>query len=198
MPKGAHRLLYLILVLGCLGTFGPGALGAGGMSHELRVVRGEVELAGTLVLPAGAGPFPVVILIHGSEPGRRTHPGYLATARLLGKRGVGALIWDKRGVGDSTGTYVEAPDLGVPAADVIAWVDLLQDRGDVQPGGIGVLGWSQGGWIGPLAASLCQDISFVIAVSGPGVSPLEQAVTVPNNARAAARITDRCRSFIVR
>jgi hypothetical protein len=33
---------------------------------------------------------------------------------------------------------------------------------------------SQGGWLGPLAASRSADISFVIAVSGPGVSPGEQ------------------------
>jgi uncharacterized protein len=36
------------------------------------------------------------------------------------------------------------------------------------------LGLSQGGWLGPLAASLSSDVSFVVSVSGPGVTPAKQ------------------------
>jgi pimeloyl-ACP methyl ester carboxylesterase len=50
----------------------------------------------------------------------------------------------------------------------------LKSRREIDPRHIGVWGLSQGGWLGPLAASRSADISFVIAVSGPGVSPGEQ------------------------
>lgn len=36
------------------------------------------------------------------------------------------------------------------------------------------MGLSQGGWLGPLAASLSSDVSFVVSVSGPGVTPAKQ------------------------
>lgn len=143
---------------------------------ELSATSGDVALAGTLHVPSGTGPFPAVILTHGSEPGRRSNPGYLRVARAFRKRGIAALVFDKRGVGDSTGTYVEAPDLNVPAADVLAWVDRLLQVESIRGDRIGVLGWSQGGWVGPLAASKSDALRFVVSISGPGVSPLEQNI----------------------
>jgi len=50
----------------------------------------------------------------------------------------------------------------------------LKSRKEIDRRHIGVWGLSQGGWLGPLAASRSTDISIVIAVSGPGVSPGEQ------------------------
>ncbi len=144
-------------------------------------------LAGTLHLPDGAGPFPVVVFTHGSEPGVRQSEGYLRWARAFTAQGIGVLVFDKRGCGESKGTYVEAPDLAVPAADLVAWVDLLATRKDV--GAIGVFGWSQGGWVGPLAASTSDKIAFVVSISGPGVSPLEQNIHDKSNQFAATGAT---------
>ena len=110
--------------------------------------------------------------------------------------GIATLVFDKRGVGDSTGTFVEAPDLEVPAADVIAWVDRLQKRSDIRADAIGVLGWSQGGWVGPLAASKSEDLAFVVAISGPGVSPLEQNIyDKTNQFRAGGATEDKVEQF---
>jgi len=52
----------------------------------------------------------------------------------------------------------------------------LKSRKEVDAKHIGVWGLSQGGWLGPLAASRSADVAFVIAVSGPGVSPGEQMI----------------------
>lgn len=88
---------------------------------DLRVESvGETTLAGSLYLPSGADPFPAVIITHGSEAGGRSHTGYVRWAEWIRARGVAVLVFDKRAVGDSEGTYVEAPDLSIPAADVIA------------------------------------------------------------------------------
>jgi pimeloyl-ACP methyl ester carboxylesterase len=116
-----------------------------------------------------------VIVTHGSEAGSRSHPGYVSWAEQIRARGIAVLVFDKRGVADSEGTYVEGPNLAVPAADVIAWFDLLKARDDLRPDRIGVLGWSQGGWTGPLAASQA-DLAYVVMISGPAVSPLEQNI----------------------
>jgi hypothetical protein len=40
-------------------------------TRELTVTNGDVQLAGTLYLPGGAGPFPAAVIMHGSGPDTR-------------------------------------------------------------------------------------------------------------------------------
>lgn len=69
------------------------------------------------------------------------------------------LAYGKRGVGGSTGEYTSiGPGNSVLmfdllAADVIAAVEALRARKDIDARRIGLVGISQGGWIAPLAAS---------------------------------------------
>jgi pimeloyl-ACP methyl ester carboxylesterase len=60
--------------------------------------------------------------------------------------------------------------------DGLAAIAFLKRRTDIDAARIGVWGLSQGGWLGPLAASRSTDVKFVIAVSGPMVTPGEQMV----------------------
>ena len=136
----------------------------------------DVRLAGTLYLPEGNPPFPVTVIVHGSERGHRANRGYQSWVERFRQAGLGVFVWDKRGVGESGGSYMEAPDLHIPARDVADWVALLATRQDVDPDRLGVMGWSQGGWIGPLAASRSGGIKYVVSISGPGVSPLRQNI----------------------
>jgi pimeloyl-ACP methyl ester carboxylesterase len=145
------------------------------------------ELAGTLHVPESKGPHNTVVFTHGSEPGLRNSNAYRRWADAFVAKGVAALVFDKRGCGESQGTYVEAPDLATPAADLVAWVELLKTRDDVAS--VGVFGWSQGGWVGPLAASKSDDVTFVVAISGSGVSPLEQNIYDKTNQCAATGVT---------
>ena len=142
-----------------------------GATHDEAVTfhSGSATLAGTFVVPAGAGPHPAVVLFHGSGP----EPRYLDVARWWAEHGVAALAYDKRGVGDSTGDYRDVPFMALHE-DGLAGVAWLKARRDVDASRIGVWGLSQGGWLGPLAATKSPDIHFVVAVSGPGVSPGEQ------------------------
>ncbi len=128
-------------------------------------------LAGTLFIPDERGPHPAIVLFHGSGP----EPRNPMVADWFARHGVVALTYDKRGVGESTGDFrtVSFTEL---SDDGLAAVQLLETRSDVDAGRIGVWGLSQGGWLGPLAASKSRDVKFVIAVSGPGVSPAEQMV----------------------
>src|SRR5204863_9052464 len=120
-------------------------------------------------------PLPAVVLLHGSEPGRRDSPFFRVVRDALCATGWAVLSYDRRGVGESGGVYLETPDLSVPARDAVSAVRLLAGRSDIDRGRIGLLGISQGGWVAPLAATMDSGIAFVVAVSEPGVSPLEQS-----------------------
>jgi uncharacterized protein len=96
-------------------------------------------------------------------------------ARWFAERGIAALAYDKRGVGESTGDFRAVPFMEL-CDDGLAAIEYLKLRKEIDAKQIGVWGLSQGGWLGPLAASRSADVAFVIAVSGPGVSPGEQMI----------------------
>src|SRR6202012_1142693 len=123
---------------------------------------GDVVLQGTLCVPRTPGRHGAVVLVHGSGPESRWGTNRSIADRLA-RAGIAALIYDKRGSGTSGGDWKTASfeDL---ARDALAGVDLLDQRADIDPAGVGIHGHSQGGLIGPLAATLAPDkIAFVVA-----------------------------------
>lgn len=135
--------------------------------------NGNVRLAGRLVKPTKEGRYPAVVVVHGSGAQGLGDNYYNFWGRFFAWRGVAALIYDKRGVGSSTGDFNTAAfdDL---AGDALAAVKLLRSRKDVNREQIGLFGISQGGWIAPLAASRSNDIKFLILNVGPSVTVEEQ------------------------
>ena len=131
-------------------------------------------IAGVLLSPPGAGPHPAIVLIHGT--GRTDRYNVLPIAHFLVSHGVALLGYDKRGVGGSVGDWRTA-SLDDLAADAVSAAEYLQGRKEIDPKRIGVFGASQGGWVAPLAASKSAGksggIAFVMAVSGPAMSPAE-------------------------
>lgn len=154
-----------------------GAPNGAAREEEVRFPSGGITIAATLFLPPGAGPHAAVVIAHGSDPTSRRSPHHRESARRWSQAGVAVLLADKRGVGESGGEYVEAPDLRVPAGDVLSAVRYLRSRSDIKGSHVGVLGGSQGGWVSFLAA-LSGEVAFVVSISGPGVSVLEQVVYI--------------------
>jgi uncharacterized protein len=151
--------------------------------HEhVHFSNGEVRLAGTLIAPARDGPHPALILVHGSGAANRSF--VLPFARFLIRRGMAVLGYDKRGVGDSTGDWTVASfeDL---ASDVLAAVEYLKTRSDIDHAQIGLLGISQAGWIMPLAAARSNDLAFLISVSGAGIPPADTTIDQAQNEMTA-------------
>ena len=136
--------------------------------------NGPNHLAGTLTIPRGRGPFPAALLISGSGPQDRDesimgHKPFWVIADSLTRQGIAVLRVDDRGMGKSSGnsTMLTLDDM---AGDVLAGVAYLKGRKEVDPKHIGVIGHSEGGMVGPLAAVRSSDIAFVVMLAGPGVS----------------------------
>lgn len=150
--------------------------------EDVSFTNADVRLAGTLIAPNGPGKRPAIILVHASGPQNRD--AILPFARFLVRRGIALLAYDKRGVGASTGDWNTASfdDL---AGDVVAAFEYLRTRADIDGKQIGLLGWSQAGWIMPIAAVRAKDIAFLISVSGAAVPAAETTLDQAQNDMSA-------------
>ncbi len=140
---------------------------------------GKTKLAGTLTVPAIRGKHPAVILISGSGPQDRDstlwgHKPFLVLADYLANLGIATLRVDDRGVGASTGDTWTATSADL-ADDVLQGVCFLARRHDIDPQHIGLLGYSEGGLVGAIAATRSEKISFLVMIGTPGL-PLEQVL----------------------
>ncbi|MDT8302533.1 MAG: alpha/beta fold hydrolase [Sedimentisphaerales bacterium] len=132
-----------------------------------------IKLAGTLTIPEGPGPFPVIITISGSGSQDRNsnffeHKPFWVIADYLARLGIAVLRYDDRGVGGSTNSETEATTADL-AGDVIAAVSFLMDHPDIDPNRIGLIGHSEGGIIAPMVATEIENIALMVLLAGPGV-----------------------------
>jgi hypothetical protein len=178
--KKLRFVFVLALVLLAVGLSGCGGGSkipvievTGPLPETITFQNGDVTLAGTLDLPAGEGPFPAIVTIHGSPPLTRNDIYNLRISHFFVQHGYAVLRYDKRGAGESTGKY---PGVGTEdgeaalndlADDALAGVEFLKNHDLVDPDRIGLAGHSQAGWIIPLAASKSPDVAFMLISSGP-------------------------------
>ncbi|MGC2238620.1 MAG: alpha/beta fold hydrolase [Pyrinomonadaceae bacterium] len=134
--------------------------------------KDNIKLAGTLTLPRGAGTFPAVILITGSGSQDRNetvagHRPFLVLADYLTRRGIAVLRVDDRGVG---GTERGSPNFTSEnfSEDVLAGIEYLKTRKEINPKQIGLIGHSEGGMIAPMVAARSKDTAFIVLLAGLG------------------------------
>jgi dipeptidyl aminopeptidase/acylaminoacyl peptidase len=140
---------------------------------EIFFENGDLQLAGMLIVPEGEGPFPAAVFVHGSGTSRRNSPWYLSVAKHLQEHGIAVLLPDKRGSEKSEGDWRTASFQDL-AGDTIRAIEFVRDQEQFDVSYIGVVGFSQGGWIAPIVAAESQDVSFVVSMSGSGVTTDEQ------------------------
>jgi len=136
-----------------------------------------ITLAGSILQPKK--PFAAVVIVHGSDPVKRE----MEFAKRLAKEGIAVFTYDKRGVGESCGVYV-GPSVGTNNIDTANLTLLAQDANAAAEKfqsylkdkkiPIGLIGFSQAGWIIPMAASTNPQIKFMVLFSGPTITTLEQ------------------------
>jgi pimeloyl-ACP methyl ester carboxylesterase len=133
----------------------------------------HVHLAGTLTKPTNGTGFPVVLLITGSGPQDRDesigmHKPFLLIADHLAKLGIAVLRVDDRSMGKSTGDFSSSNTEDF-ATDVMAGIDYLKTRKDIDATKIGLLGHSEGAMIAPYVATRSKDVAFIVMLAGPVV-----------------------------
>ena len=129
-------------------------------------VEGAV-LGCQILKPIGARKHPAAVLVPGSGAVDR-FAGYYILAELFAQHGVASLICDKRGTGTSTGDW-RYQSFEQQAQDVVAGMQLLRRRPEVDASRVGIWAISQGTYPGPIAA-VTGDASFLILVAGFGQS----------------------------
>ena len=136
-------------------------------------------IVGTLAMPVGEGPFPVVLLLHGFTGSRHELPVlgtedtmFSRSARWLGERGHASLRIDFRGSGESDGAWEDTTFSG-QISDAIAAIDYLGGLEGIDGDQISVLGLSQGGLVAAATAGRDARVSKLVlwsAVSSPPMS----------------------------
>ena len=130
--------------------------------HRVEFQNQRVKLAGSLLLPKSEKPLPAVIFVHGAGP--QTREQYRKQGEYFVSQGIAALIYDKRGTGQSGGAYESRKPYENLVNDALAGVALLKQRREIAPSQIGIWGLSQGVSISAAAASRSEDIQFIVAV----------------------------------
>jgi dipeptidyl aminopeptidase/acylaminoacyl peptidase len=133
---------------------------------------GDHSIEGNLILPPGKGPFPAIVLIHGS--GYSTRYNLYLEANFFAANGYAAFIYDKQGTGASTGNIPLEASYNSLSEDALAAVNKIKEENNIVRDKIGLWGHSEGGWIVPLAASKTKDVKFAILSSGAAVGTFKQ------------------------
>ncbi|SLN64129.1 alpha/beta hydrolase family protein [Ruegeria meonggei] len=137
-------------------------------------------LAGRLLLPETPGPHPAVLFVHGDGAVPWDAFGYYAPfMQALNKAGFAVYSWDKPGVGDSSGNWLKQ-SMQDRADELAAAAKMLQRDSRVRQNDIGLMGFSQAGWVMPRAIADQADYSFMIAVSG-AINWIEQSEYMTRN-----------------
>ena len=129
----------------------------------------DTTLVGRLVMPRRGTKVPVVVLLHGAE--RDSALTYYFLQRTLPAHGVGAFVYDKRGTGQSGGSYSQ--DFKLLADDAVAAMRAARRLAGARLSRIGYQAGSQGGWVAPIAANLAT-ADFVIVCFGLAVSVIDE------------------------
>ena len=175
-----NKSLLLLLLLCCFGCslFGQSPVIIPNYTiKEVTFSNAGVSLAGTVYKPKH--PYASLVLVHGS--GQETR--MLKMASLLAENGIAVLTYDKRGAGQSGGVYagpevgtnnIDSANLQLLGSDASAAADVLLAYLPKKHGPVGLMGFSQAGWVIPIAAQKNAKLSFMILFSGPVVTALEQ------------------------
>jgi uncharacterized protein len=147
--------------------------------HSEQVTLGDSpdKLPGTLTIPNGTGPFPAVVLVHGSGPQDRdesigANRPFKDIAEGLSSRGIIVLRYDKRTLLHTLASVTVDDEVIV---DAVAAVNQLRARPDIDRNRIFVLGHSLGAVLAPEIASKAKPVAGIIMLA-PSGRKIEQII----------------------
>ena len=158
--------------------------------QDVSVGDGERALPGTLAMPKGDGPFPAVVLVHGSGPQDRNETigpnrPFLDIARGLAAQGIAVLRYEKRTKARpqdfASGEFTVDDET---TNDAVLAVDVLRKTAGIDPNRVFVLGHSQGGMMAPRIAAVSGHVDGLILLAAPSRPLLD--ILIEQNRRLAA------------
>lgn len=141
----------------------------------------SIQYGATLTYPKDKASYPTVILITGSGQQDRdetlfNHKPFWVIADYFSRNGIAVLRVDDRGVGQTTGK-VSATTSQDYSKDVLAGIEYLKSRNEIDKTQIGLVGHSEGSTIALLTAQQNSDIAFIISLAGVGVTGIELGIS---------------------
>jgi pimeloyl-ACP methyl ester carboxylesterase len=170
-----RKYTLLMLLLMSVNQVKSQSLGTSIKKENVTFKSEGVTLAGNIYKPKIS--HAALVVVHGSGQESRLN-GF---AELFAKNGFTVLTYDKRGVGESGGVYA-GPEVGTNNIDSVNLNLLAKDASSAvnklhqieKNLSIGLVGFSQAGWIIPIAASKNPLIEFMVLFSCPTITTLEQ------------------------
>lgn len=154
------------------------------LAQDIEVTFGSEPylMRGSLTIPEGNGPFPVVILVHGSGPSDRNEQigpnlPFMDLAEQLSAQGIAVLRYDKRTY-LYTSELTELTDFTVQdetITDVISAVAYLKTKKNIDSNQIYIAGHSMGGYLMPRIAQQTPEAAGYILLAAPA-RPMEDLI----------------------
>lgn len=140
---------------------------------------GDISLAGTLTLPSDVeAPVPAVLMLHGSGAVDRNEnassiqiDAFNTIASRLVHEGIASLRYDKRGVGESEGSFSDASMTDL-LSDARAAFEYLKARPEIDPDQVYLLGHSEGAILAPMIAA-DSNVAGLLLVNGATLHSLD-------------------------
>lgn len=146
--------------------------------YPISITNGNYKIPAIVCLPKGTGPFPAVVMLHGTGSDKNeAGGGYKLAAPELAKAGIASIRIDFIGNGESKEDYINY-NYTTAVSDANAAAKYMADLDVVDETRIGIMGWSQGGTIAMLAAG--ENRSFQSVLTWAGAPDLSGIATKEN------------------